>query len=80
MNSPVVITPDMLSAETLQNLVDSFILREGTDYGLQERSLESKREQLLKQISKGDIHIVFDQSSESVTILTKQQLRKLQGL
>ncbi len=80
MNSPVVINPDMLNPETLEGLVDSFILREGTDYGSQEKSLESKREQLLKQISHGDIYIVFEQSSESVTILTKQQLRKLQGL
>ena len=29
-----------LSSETLDNLIESFVLREGTDYGEHERSLE----------------------------------------
>ena len=31
-----------LAPETLDNLIESFVLREGTDYGEQERSLEQK--------------------------------------
>ena len=28
-----------LSTETLDNLIESFVLREGTDYGMQEKTL-----------------------------------------
>lgn len=31
-----------LSPETLENLIESFVLREGTDYGEHERTLEQK--------------------------------------
>ncbi len=31
-----------LSTETLDNLIESFVLREGTDYGMQEKTLEQK--------------------------------------
>ena len=31
-----------LAPETLENLIESFVLREGTDYGEQERTLEQK--------------------------------------
>ena len=34
-----------LSPETLENLIESFVLREGTDYGEHERTLESRRRQ-----------------------------------
>ncbi len=56
-----------LKEDTLINLVESFILREGTDYGLEEFSLSEKRENLLQQIKQGkavifwsELHQTFD--------------------
>ena len=42
-----------LETETLDNIVESVILREGTDYGIEELSLNQKKQLLLTQI-RGD--------------------------
>jgi uncharacterized protein YheU (UPF0270 family) len=70
VEKPVLIPPDQLSEEALANIIESFILREGTDYGAVEVSYEKKQQQIRKQISRGEIKIVFDASTESVSLLT----------
>jgi len=64
-----------LDTETLHNLIESFILREGTDYGETEISLASKSQQLLEQIKSGTVLILFSELSESVTLINKQQFQ-----
>ena len=44
-----------LAPETLDNLIESFVLREGTDYGEQERSLEQKVNDVKRQLKSGDV-------------------------
>ena len=63
-----------LSKEALDGVLEEYINREGTDYGLHEYSLEDKKEQLLAQIKSGRAQIVFDHGSQSVSILAKDQL------
>lgn len=74
---PVEIPMDALSAEILDAVIESFVLREGTDYGRQEVELETKIEQVKKQLAKGLVKIVFDPNSESVTLLTDKEFKKL---
>ena len=74
---PVEIPPGSLEPEVLQAVVESFILREGTDYGANEISLETKIEQVMGQIQRDEIVIAFDPNTESVTLLTRQQWKKL---
>ena len=57
-----------LAPETLQSLVETFVLREGTDYGLQEVSLAAKVAQVVRQLQRGEARIVFDPATESVDI------------
>ena len=57
-----------LAPATLQSLVESFVLREGTDYGLHEVPLASKVAQVLRQLQRGEARIVYDPRSESVDI------------
>jgi uncharacterized protein len=57
-----------LAAATLQSLIESFVLREGTDYGLQELPLASKVAQVMRQLERGEARIVFDPATESVDI------------
>jgi uncharacterized protein YheU (UPF0270 family) len=59
--------------ETLYNLVESFILREGTDYGELEVSLDEKSQKVMLQIKSGEVLILYSELSESVTLITKQQ-------
>ena len=57
-----------LAPATLQALVESFVLREGTDYGEQELPLATKVAQVLRQLQRGEARIVFDPATESVDI------------
>jgi len=62
-----------LDNETLYNLIESFVLREGTDYGEDEVSLNSKSQKVLEQIKNGEVLILYSEHSESVTLISKQQ-------
>jgi uncharacterized protein len=48
--------------------VETFVLREGTDYGEQEVPLATKVAQVVKQLQRGEARIVFDPVTESVDI------------
>ena len=67
--APVRLAPDDLEPDTLRAVIESFVLREGTDYGLHETSLEAKVAQVLMQLRRGEAHITFDPASESVTLV-----------
>ena len=67
--APIRVRPDDLEPDTLRAVIESFVLREGTDYGLHETSLEAKVAQVLMQLRRGEAHITFDPASESVTLV-----------
>ena len=67
----MLISPDNLPVETLRNIVEEFVTRDGTDYGAYECSLEAKVDRALKHIHQGDVLIVFDESSETVNLVHK---------
>jgi uncharacterized protein YheU (UPF0270 family) len=72
---PVEVPYCELPAELLHAVVESFVLREGTDYGEKEFSLEDKVAGVIKQLKKGEAKIVFDPETDSVTIAVKQNNR-----
>jgi uncharacterized protein len=49
-------------------VIESFVLREGTDYGEREYSLEQKVAQVHAQLAQGRARILFDPESNTVTI------------
>ncbi len=63
-----------LETETLYNLVREFVLREGTDYGDSEVSLDTKVEQVKKQLETGDAIIHFSELHETVDIKLRKEL------
>ena len=67
---------ERLSAEILTAIIEEFILREGTDYGVQEASMDSKIAQVQRQLVCGDVLITFDPLTENCTLLTKHQLQR----
>jgi uncharacterized protein len=69
---PVDVPYGELSAELLHAVIESFVLREGTDYGEKEFSLEDKVARVIGQLRRGEAKIVFDAESESVTILVRR--------
>src|SRR4051812_10802656 len=67
--APIRVAPDDLEADTLRAVIESFVLREGTDYGVHETSLEDKVAQVLTQLRRGEAHITFDPATESVNVV-----------
>ena len=57
-----------IAPETLENLISEFVLREGTDYGEVEVSLEHKIDQIKALLRSGDAVIVYSELHESVDI------------
>jgi uncharacterized protein YheU (UPF0270 family) len=69
---PVEIPWGAISPDALQGLIESFVLREGTDYGAREFSHEQKVAQVRAQLQSGEARILFDPATASVTLLPKQ--------
>jgi uncharacterized protein YheU (UPF0270 family) len=66
---PVVVPYTELATDLLHAVVESYVLREGTDYGEKEFSLEDKVSHVISQLKRGEVKIVFDSESESVSII-----------
>ncbi|WP_260259987.1 YheU family protein [Vibrio intestinalis] len=67
----MIVPWQQIDSETLDNLIREFVLREGTDYGAQEMSLQSKVEQVRKQIETGEAVVVYSELHETVDIQVK---------
>jgi uncharacterized protein YheU (UPF0270 family) len=66
---PVAVPHTELSEEALRGVVESFVLREGTDYGERDVSHESKVGDVMRQLQRGEARILFDPLDSSVTIV-----------
>jgi uncharacterized protein len=66
---PVVVPYRELSADALHGVIESFVLREGTDYGERDVAHDAKVAQVLRQLEKGEAQIIFDPADSSVTIM-----------
>ena len=74
----MIIPYQSIPQETLRAVIESFISREGTDYGDIEHTLDDKVAQVMSQLSAGDVLISFDEVTETVTLLTREQWRLIQ--
>jgi uncharacterized protein YheU (UPF0270 family) len=66
---PIAIPHTELSPEALAGVVESFVLREGTDYGDREYSLAEKVTHVMRQLERGEARIIFDPNTETVDIV-----------
>lgn len=64
----VIIPVQSLSEQALEGIIDAYILREGTDYGLVETSLAQKRASVRKQLASGEAQICFYPDDEHIDI------------
>ena len=70
---PVVVPHGELAPDILHAVVESFVLREGTDYGEKEFSLDAKVAHVISQLERGDAQIVFDPQTTTVSIVKPQR-------
>jgi uncharacterized protein len=73
----IEIPAQAISEDALLGVIGEFILRDGTDYGLVEVSHTTKVEQIQRQLAKGEVKIVFDPNSETVTMMTAREWSKV---
>lgn len=73
VHPPIVIPHTELSADALLGVIESFVLREGTDYGAIDCSLPQKVAHVTRQLERGEAQIVFDPNSESIDIVIVPQ-------
>ena len=68
-----------VNKETLLNIIEGFVLREGTEYGAADVSLEDKVQQVFAQLKIGEVLLVYSELHETVNIIPKQQLGKFES-
>ena len=64
-----------LSPETLRSVIESFVLREGTDCGERDVPFETKVLQVRRQLERREVEIVFDPNTESIDIVVRRGVR-----
>ncbi|MGQ8366499.1 YheU family protein [Glaciecola sp. 1036] len=71
----MIIPYQEIQQDTLINLIESFVLREGTDYGEDEKSLEEKVQDILTQLQRKEVVIQYSEEYESINIVPKDHLK-----
>ena len=65
----IVIPHTSLSGEALQGLIEAFVLREGTDYGHADYTLQQKHDSVMAALQGGRAQIHYDPESEHFEIV-----------
>ena len=71
-SKPVEVPHTELAPATLRAVIESFVLREGTDYGERDVPFESKVQQVRRQLERGEAEILFDPNTESIDIVVRK--------
>ena len=71
----IVVPMEELSEQVLGALIEEFVTRHGAIQG-EDVALEVKVRQVRRMLKEGKASIVWDEESESATILTKEELKK----
>jgi len=69
---PIDVPIERLSPDALRGVVEEFVTRDGTDYGVRERGLADKVDDVLRQLRRGEARIVLDRTTGTVNILKTQ--------
>lgn len=69
-----------LSEAALRGVIDEFVTREGTEYGLTEVDLATKVAQVREQLERGEVVVLYDAKSETVNLVTRRDLKHHHGI
>lgn len=64
----MIVPWNQLQPTTLRALVDEYVTRDGTDYGEREALVETKIQQVLRQLERGEIEVVFDPATQTCNL------------
>jgi uncharacterized protein YheU (UPF0270 family) len=60
---------DQINPETLRNMIQEFVTRDGADWGEPGGALEDKIAQVIKQLKNNKVKVVFDLNSKTANIV-----------
>lgn len=69
----MIIPAESLSQDALQNILEEFITREGTDYGVEELSLDEKVARLKPQLESGEVVLIYDEKLQTIHLMDKRR-------
>lgn len=67
-----------LPTDTLEKMLEEIVTRDGTDYGAAEKTTKQKVKSAQKQLAAGRAHLFWDSKLESASLLSTDQITKLQ--
>jgi uncharacterized protein len=67
--SSVTVPHTALAPDILRAVIESFVRREGTDYGERELTLDEKVARVMVLLERGEAEILFDPESAAVDIV-----------
>lgn len=65
----VEVPVEAVAPETLTSLIEAYVLREGTDYGLEEAAMAAKVRQVRKQLEEKSARLLFLPEEETFAIV-----------
>lgn len=65
---------EALSPAALRGVIEEYVTREGTDYGMRIYNLDEKVAHVQRQLKRGEVAIVFDPDTETCNIIPAKDL------
>lgn len=72
----IVVPWERLSPEALRRVIEEFVTREGTEYGLCAIEAEAKVTAVRHQLERGTVVMLFDAATRSVNLATREELER----
>lgn len=76
----MIIPYQSVSPETLNAIIEAFVLTEGTEYGEYDVSLEDKIAQVKQQLMQESVVLVYSELHQTVNILSAEQFSNKQSI
>lgn len=76
----VVVPAAALSLHALNGLIEQYVLREGTEYGARDYSLEEKVRRVHKQLDAGKVLIVYNDDLGLAELISQNDFSKNQSV
>ena len=72
----IIIPIEQLDQDTCNAVLEEFVTREGTEYGLQEVLLATKIAQVRRQIERGEACLCYDPVSQTCNVLPAAEAKQ----
>lgn len=69
----VEVPADRVSPKTLRRLLEEFVTRDGTDYGNSEKTVDEKVNDVMRQLRRREVRIMFDTEMQVANVVVAKR-------